>query len=115
MRHLTLIQAAAYLLMAAGFMHVVAFVLGGFSYGGQGLAPDGVLFIVVGYLLQREWRWLAYLTYIGVGIGVSFVIRDVFVAHSVPTWWTQSILVADAAVVVLLFLVLWKKPQNVNT
>lgn len=102
---------AGCLLMLTGVLHVIAFFIGGFGYGGKGLAPVGLLFIAMGFGLLRGWRWLAYLTYLVVGIGVSFAVRDLFAATSVPDWWFLLIIAVDVAVVVVLFGFLWRRPD----
>ena len=112
MRNMSLIDVAGYLLMLSGAMHIIAFVIGGFAYGAGGLAPVGLLFIALGYALQRtEWRWLGYVTYLGVGIGVSIVMRQVFVSTTAPAWWYVLILAVDVAAVVALFWFLWRSPK----
>ena len=108
-----LIDVAGYLLILSGVLHLIAFALGGFSYGVQGLLPVGTLFIVLGYLLQRtEWRWLGHIAYLGVGIGVSFVIREFFISTATPSWWYMIILVIDALAVFALFWFLWRNPAD---
>ena len=112
MRNMSLIDVAGYLLMLSGAMHVIAFVIGRFSENAGGLAPVGLLFIALGYALQRtEWRWLGYVTYLGVGIGVSIVMRQVFVSTTAPAWWYVLILAVDVAAVVALFWFLWRSPK----
>ena len=117
MRNMSLIDVAGYLLILSGIMHVISFVIGGFSYNanGGGLAPVGLLFIALGYALQRtEWRWLGYVTYLGVGIGVSLVMRQVFVSTTAPAWWYVLILAVDVAAVVALFWFLWRSPKQAD-
>ena len=116
MRNMPLIDVAGYLLMLSGAMHLIAFALGGFSYGVLGLAPVGILFIALGYALQRtEWRWLGYIVYLGVGIGASFVMREIFISTGTPNWWYILMLLVDAAAVAALFLFLWRAPQPKQT
>ena len=111
MRNMSLIDIAGNLLMLSGAMHLIAFALGGFSYGIFGLAPIGVLFLVLGYLLkQTESRLIAYIVYLGVGIGASFVLREIFVSVTTPNWWYVLMLITDAAAVVALFWFLWRAP-----
>ena len=112
MKHLTLHQIAAYLMMLTGGLHVVAFIIGGFSYGGGGLAPVGLLFIGIGFGLLQGWRWLAWITFLGVGFGVSFVIRDVFATPQVPSWWFAMIILVDFAALIALFAWLWRHPRQ---
>ena len=69
--------------------------------------------IGLGYLLQRtEWRWLGHIAYLGVGIGVSFVIREFFISTATPSWWYMIILVIDALAVLALFWFLWRNPAD---
>ncbi|MCG6901338.1 MAG: hypothetical protein LJE68_01530 [Rhodobacter sp.] len=103
-------RIAAYLLMLAGALHVVAFVMGGFTYGRMGLAPVGLLFFVMAFGLLRGWRWLAYVTYLGVGIGASFAIKAALNPTEVANWWFYLIIAVDIAVVVVLFGFLWGHP-----
>lgn len=109
---LSLIRLTGYLLMLGGALRVTAFALSGFSHEGPGLAPVGLVFIAMGFGLLRGWRWLAYLTYLVVGIGVSFVIRGFFWTPVVPGYWLALIIAVDIAVVLSLLVHLWKNPRR---
>ncbi len=111
----SLIDLAGYLLMLSGAMHIVTFAANGFTYGQQGLAPVGLLFIVLGYSLQRtEWRWLGYVAFLGVGIGVSFAIREFYISTTSPAWWYLLIIIVDIAAVATLFVFLWRSPKTAD-
>lgn len=110
-----LVRLAGSLLALAGVLHLVAYVLGGFGYGALGLAPAGLVFLAMGLGLSQGRRWLAYLAFIAVGLAMSFVIRDVFVTPSVPSWCFMGIIAVDAAVIVALFVHLWRSPKPSDT
>ncbi|KMW58803.1 hypothetical protein AIOL_003783 [Candidatus Rhodobacter oscarellae] len=108
----SLVDVSGYLLMLSGLMHLVAFAWSGLSYGVYGFLPVGVALVVIGYALQRtEWRWLAWIAYLVIGIAVSFVIRDFYVTSGAPSWWFSAMLVVDALAVLVLFMFLWRSPR----
>lgn len=107
-RNPSLIQISGYLLILTGVLHILVFVLSGFTYGGMGLSPVGVLFLLLGFGLLQNRRWLAWLVYLGVGIGVSYAIRGVFVPSVVPSWYFGLIVLVDIAAIVTLFVALWR-------
>lgn len=107
----SMIPAAGLLLMLSGVLHILSFVMHGFTYGSGGLAPVGLIFLGLGWLLiTRSWRWLAYIVYLSVGIGASFALREIFHQSGAHDIVYGLILVVDVLAVAVLFVALWRSP-----
>ena len=112
MRNMSLFDASGYLLMGCGAMHLGAFVLGGFSYGIAGLVPAGLLFIALGFAIHRtQWRWLGHVAFLALGLGASFVLREIYISTTAPSWWYGLMLAIQVIAIASLFLALWRNPK----
>ena len=103
----SLMSLAAASLLVSALMHLIVPVLSGFAPGTAILLVFAALYVVVaGGLLQKR-RWLAWLTFLWMIVGMSAAIAG---AINGPVAWAYAIMaVANIATFLLLFLALWRK------
>jgi len=102
-------KLAGELTILTGAMHLVGFVAGGFSWGWIGLFPAGLVFIALGALVTRGYRLAGWLAWLGLGLGVSFLLVGLFTAP-LPVWAWWLMLLSQGAALLVLLVALWRGP-----
>lgn len=104
-------RPAAVFVLITSVLHMFAFTVGGLSTAALILIPGGVIYLLIAAGLNRNKRWLAWLTFFLTGIGGSIALAASFGAYPVPSWWYLGIMTADWIAAVLLFAALWRPAQ----
>jgi hypothetical protein len=102
--------AAIFVALSAA-LHTIALPLSGFSAEALRLLPFGLVYAGFAYGLMQAWRWLAYIVFIVLLIGISLAIGSVWSFGDVPSWIYITIAIANLASVMALFVALWRAPQ----
>ncbi len=89
--------------MLSGLFHLPLFWLEGLSPRTKALFVIGILWIVMGLLLRRRHRWLAYVAFIAMLIGVVASIAS----FSTGIWMWYLIFLMDLLAAIFLFRILW--------
>ena len=93
-------------------LHVVAILVSAGGLFAQ-LFPAAILWALVGYgLINKGWRWLAYLGFIGALIGIVASITLATGNTGLTRIAMYSITLADLGAALLLFVALWRNPQE---
>ena len=92
----------------SGVLHIAAPVLSGFSSFGLGLAGLGVVYLAMAYGLFQNMRWVGYIAFLVMFIGLSAALSNIWSAGPVPGWLFIAIAVANIGAVVTLFIALWR-------
>ncbi len=100
--------AGAALIFISALLHFVALVLSGFSGIGLTLGVAGLIYVVFAYGLAKGLRWLAYVAFVVVFIGLSAALSNIYASGPVPGWVFAAIAVADLLAVIVLFIALWR-------
>ncbi len=96
--------------LSAGF-HLLAFPVSGFSADALILLPFALVYAGFAYGLFRGWRWLAYVVFIVLLVGISLAIAGIWANGVVPGWIYMGIAGANMLSVTALFIALWKQPD----
>lgn len=104
-------RTGIFFLLISAALHLLAFIVGGFSSDALTLFPFGILFIGLAMGLARGWRWLAHLVFLGLIIGGIIAITFVWSPSTVPSWWYTAIIIADWLAAAALFAALWRSPE----
>lgn len=86
-------------------------ILSGFGDAGLGLVPYGVVFAAIAYGLMQRMRWVAYLGFLALFVGLIMAVSNVYAIGAVPGWLYAGLAVATLLGVVSLFAALWKSPE----
>ncbi|MBT0958063.1 hypothetical protein IV417_11755 [Alphaproteobacteria bacterium KMM 3653] len=104
-------RAGAFFVALSGVLHLLSPILGGFGPQMLGLAAIGVLYLLFGFGLMQGWRWLAYLLFLWMLVGVSVSIALIW-NGALPAWLPTGFAMADGAAALALFLALWRPAQG---
>ena len=96
----------------SGVLHIAAPFLSGFSGFGLGLAGLGVTYLAMAYGLFQNMRWVGYIAFLVMFIGLSAAIGNIWSAGPVPGWLFVAIAAANICAVVTLFIALWRAPPT---
>ena len=95
---------------ASSFLHVVAIALSGGALFGTFVLPV-ILWALIGYgLINRDWRWLAHVGFIGALVGIVVSISTATQFDGLTRLSVFAITLADLAAAILLFGALWRTP-----
>lgn len=95
-------------------LHVLALPISGFSTEAWQILPVGMLYAGFAYCVMKGSRWLSYLAFFGLMIGVSFAISHIWAVSDVPGWLYAGIASANLIAVAALFAGLWKAPDAIS-
>ena len=101
-------RIGAIFFLISGLLHVLAFLVGGFSSDATRLIPIGVIYGLIAFGLFQGWRWLAYAAFLIALIGSIAALAFSLGTGAVPTWWWIAILIADVLAAIGLFGALWR-------
>lgn len=102
-----LMSWAAIAIAISGVLHWLAILAGSVGLSTIGLVLIGLVYLAFAYGLNSQKRWLAYLCFIVILVGLV-----VALAASFESWTFGLIVLADLSAVILLFFALWQnRPQ----
>ena len=97
---------------ASALLHVVALVFGG---NAMTLLIYAVLYAALAFGLLRGMRWVGYIAFIVLFIGVSIALGGLWSTGPVPGWLFAAIAGFNLAAVLSLFVSLWRSPTQLQT
>ncbi|MEL6573200.1 MAG: hypothetical protein AAFQ64_16175 [Pseudomonadota bacterium] len=89
-------------------LHLIAPFLGGFGGISPALAGLGIVYLVMAYGLYQNVRWVGYVAFLAMFIGLSAAISNIWTPGPVPGWLFMAISAANVAAVIALFIALWQ-------
>lgn len=98
---------AVIFMLLAGALYLLAPVLSGFTSEGLSLIPFGIIFLALGYLLNRKYRWLAWITFFVALSGGIIAIDAALGMPDIPGWLYGLIALVDWIAALMLFGFLW--------
>ena len=101
-------RVGALFVALSGLVHLLALFVSGFASGALVLVPAGIVYLGFAYGLLQGWRWLAYVTFLIMLIGISATMTGIWAISPVPPWIYIAIALAHACAVVALFVALWR-------
>lgn len=96
----------------SGLLHLIAPVVSGFASESWILVAFGAVFFVIVYGLSQGWRWLAWIAFFWVFVGVIGALLRIWTPGPVPGWLFLAILIANVLALLGLFLALWRSPPS---
>ncbi|MDG1083104.1 MAG: hypothetical protein P8P35_03185 [Planktotalea sp.] len=107
----TAMRWGAYFTALSAGLHLLALPLSRFSADALILLPFALVYAGFAYGLFRGWRWLAYVVFIVLLVGISLAIARIWANGDVPRWIYMGIAGANILSVTTLFVALWKQPD----
>lgn len=104
-------QGGCFLLASSG-LHVIGWVLSGFSAQGLFLLFPAGLYVLLFAGLARSMMWVAWIAFFCMVIGAAGTFAELYRASAVPAWVLWGIVVADLIAAVLLFAAIWVGPKS---
>ena len=101
---------ANFVALSAG-LHLFSLIVGGLSAETFSLALTGRVYAGFAYGLLMGWRWLAYVVFIVLLVGISLAASNIWAFGTVPGWLFAAIAVANLLAAATLFGALWKTPN----
>lgn len=92
-------------------LHLLALPVSGFSAEAMPLLPFAMVYAAFAYGLYRGWRWVGYITFLVLLIGISLALSRIWAYGDVPGWTFASIAAANVLAVVCLLGALWRAPE----
>lgn len=102
------LKTASYPLLASAVLHLTAFFPLGFVTLAGLMFAIGILYIPIAYGLQRALRWLAYITFIFMLVGMIGAYANTGSASALANLWFWAITAADFLTAIILIAVLWR-------
>lgn len=106
-------QSAALLVAISAVLHLITPAFDGLTSLTQILLATGVLYLLFAWGLTKHLRWLAYLVFIVLLVGVCFAFAYSFGGSPLPEWVFAAIALVDLGALISLFAVLWR-PRTVT-
>ena len=107
----TAMRWGAYFTALSAGLHLLALPVSRFSADALILLPFALVYAGFAYGLFRGWRWLAYVVFIVLLVGISLAIARIWANGDVPRWIYMGIAGANILSVTTLFVALWKQPD----
>lgn len=95
-------------LLISAALHIIAPVLSGFASASLMLAGVGIVYVILTAGLMRGMRWVAYIVFLVMLIGLNGAISGYFAPGATPAWLYLGIIIANIACIVFLFGALWR-------
>ena len=99
-------SASAFLLISA-LLHIAAVLASGFSAGATALLVTAVLYLCLYMGLMRGMRWVAWITFLLMFVGMSVALSGAMTPGGPPGWAMWGIFAADLLVTLTLLGALW--------
>lgn len=100
-------KLAAAFLALSGLLHLLLAPASGFSTGALLMFPVGPAYILMAEGLRRGWRWLAYVVFATLVVGVNVAYAAIGGEGATGMIWI-AILLADLVCAASLFVALWR-------
>jgi hypothetical protein len=97
---------AAKLLLLSGILHLAVFAISGFA--ATIAAVFGVIYLLCGFGLLRDWRKLAYLAFVVALVSVVSSYGVLGTGHG-SDWVMGLFIILDLGILVALFMSIWKR------
>jgi hypothetical protein len=110
----TAMRWGAYFTALSAGIHLLALPVSRFSADALILLPFALVYAGFAYGLFRGWRWLAYVVFIVLLVGISLAIARIWANGDVPRWIYMGIAGANILSVTTLFVALWKQPDVIT-
>ncbi|HCW84852.1 MAG TPA: hypothetical protein DHC76_12700 [Rhodobacteraceae bacterium] len=110
----TAMRWGAYFTALSAGLHLLALPVSRFSADALILLPFALVYAGFAYGLFRGWRWLAYVVFIVLLVGISLAIARIWANGDVPRWIYMGIAGANILSVTTLFVALWKQPDVIT-
>jgi hypothetical protein len=104
----------AYFTALSAGLHLLALPVSRFSADALILLPFALVYAGFAYGLFRGWRWVAYVVFIVLLVGISLAIARIWANGDVPRWIYMGIAGANILSVTTLFVALWKQPDVIT-
>ena len=101
-------RPAAVFVLIGAVLQMFAFTVGGLSTAALTVIPCGVSYLLIAAGLNRNKRWLAWLTFFVTGIAGSTALAMSFGGSAMPAWWCLALMSANWIATLLLFSALWR-------
>ena len=103
--------AIPFVLLSA-ILHLIAPILSLFAGLGPMLAVIGLVYLAFAYGLSHGMRWLAYIVFVVMFVGLSAAISNIWANGPVPGWLFVGFVFTNSLAILALFLALWKSPET---
>jgi len=104
---------ASFFVMLSGLLYALTFLVNGWGSLSKTLLVIGIIFLVIGFLLRKRLRWLAYFAYVFMLISL-LVTMVAFGTSSVGAWWWVLAMVTQVLAIYKLFRILWAPKPEAN-
>jgi len=101
-------RTGALFVLISAALHFLAPTISQLSSDGMLLLPFGILYGAMAWGLMRNWRWLAYVSFLTMLIGTSAALTGIWAASPVPSWVYLGIVIANFLAALSLFVALWR-------
>ena len=91
---------------------LLGLILSGFSGAGLGLVPYGIVFLAIAYGLMQRMRWIAYLGFLALFVGLIMAVSNLYTIGAVPGWLYAGLAVTNLLGVLSLFGALWTSAET---
>ncbi len=99
-------RTAALPVLASAVLHVLAFVVDGFTAMAGAMVVIGLVYAAIAWGLRKGWRWLAWISFFVMLFGMIAAYASA--GMGLHGWWYMAIALADLIAAILLFGALWK-------
>ena len=101
-------RTGALLVLLSAAFHLIAPLISLGARDGLMLLPVGIVYVAFAWGLMRGWRWLAYVTFLIMLIGISAAMTGIWSISPVPSWIYIGIALANICAALALFVALWR-------
>ena len=95
-------------LIISAALNILAPFVTGFASVALMMVPVGIAYLILAAGLMRAMRWVAYIAFLVVLIGLSSGIAGYYGSGPVPGWVHLGIIIAHVLGALFLFLALWR-------
>lgn len=99
-------RAAAVPIGISAVLHLLVFVVEGFSAFAGAMFIVGLVYLAIAYGLRQGRRWLAWISFFIMLVGMIAAYSTA--GTGLHFWWWTAIAIADLIAAVILFGALWK-------
>ncbi len=99
-------RAAAIPIGISATLHLLAFVVEGFSAFAGAMFVVGIVYLAIAYGLRQGRRWLAWISFFIMLAGMIAAYSTA--GYGLHFWWWMAIAIADLIAAIVLFGTLWK-------
>jgi len=104
-------KVGARMFTVSGILHILAPILDSFSSDSLMLAVVGIVYVAIAFVLDRGWRWFAYIAFLISLFGIVAATYGIYAENGGPGWLFLLILIANILAMASLFIALWRPKQ----